>query len=254
MKRLMGVSILALALAAPFSLSAQDDKDEKETYIYATYFFCKNTKFEALDAEVAEHTAPVYDAAVKDGTLGGWGWLAHHTGGKWNRIFYTVSDSMSGLFASQKTMAERTKDLPSEAFDAACGLHEDYIWQSVASNGLLGDRGSAGMSVYHVCDINREERADELVKNVFAPVYDKAIEDGKITSWGWSSHVIGGEYRKLSTMTGDSFEAVVKARGEILQAVYGDGDNSDANEFSEICGSHSDYLWQVLNEGRPGSD
>ena len=57
--------------------------------------------------------------------------------------------------------------------------------------------------------------------------------------------------RKLGTMTGDSFESILKARGEILQAAYGDGDNAEAAEFSEICGSHSDYLWQVLNEGRP---
>lgn len=251
MKKLLGVSILALALAAPFGLFAQEDKDEKETYIYATYFYCKNSKFEALDAEVGEHLAPVYDAAVKDGTLGGWGWLVHHTGGKWNRIFYTVSDSMKGLFASQKTMGERTKDLPSEAFDAACGIHDDYIWKSVQANGLMGDRGTAGLSVYHVCDITRETRADELVKTVFAPHYDKAIADGKIKSWGWSSHIIGGKYRKLSTMTGDSFEGVLKARGEILEALYGDGDNAEAREFSEICGSHSDYLWQVAHEGRP---
>jgi hypothetical protein len=251
MKRLLGVATLALALAAPFGLAAQGEKDEKETYIYSTYFFCKNGMFEELDAEVSEHLAPAYDAAVKDGTLGGWGWLAHHTGGKWNRVFYTVSDSMKGLFAAQKSMAERTKDLPDEAFSAACGMHEDYIWQSEANNGTMGKRGKVGMSVYHVCDFNREDRADELVKNVFAPHYDKAIESGKITSWGWSSHVVGGKYRKLSTMTGESFEAVLKARGEILEAIYGDGDNADANEFSDICGSHSDYLWEIRNEGRP---
>ena len=251
MKYLLGASLLALAITLPSGLSAQEEEDKKDTYIYATYFYCKTSAFDALDAAMAEHTAPVYDAAVKDGTLGGWGWLAHHTGGKWNRLFYHVSDSMGGLFAAQETMAERSKDLPDGGFSEACSLHEDYIWQSEANSGLMEKRGDAAMSVYHVCDITREERADEIVKEVFAPVYDKAIKDGKITSWGWSSHVVGGKYRKLSTMTGESFPQLLKARGEILEALYGEGDNPVANEFSQICHSHSDYLWRILNEGRP---
>ncbi len=251
MKNLLGVSLLALAVALPSGLSAQEEEEKKETYIYATYFYCKSSGFDAIDAAMAEHTAPVYDAAVKDGTIGGWGWLAHHTGGKWSRLFYHVSDSMDGLFAAQATMAERSKDLPDGGFMEACSSHEDYIWQAENNSGLMDKRGDAAMSVYYVCDISREERADEIVNEVMAPLYDKAVKEGKITSWGWSSHVVGGKYRKLGTMTGESFPALLKARGEILQALYGDGDNPLANEFSQICGSHSDYLWRILNEGRP---
>jgi hypothetical protein len=251
MKKLLGLTVLALAVAAPCGAFAADHEGEKETYIYASYFYCKNAMFEELDAEVSEHLASVYDAAVKDGTLGGWGWLSHHTGGKWNRIFYHVSDSIPGLMKAQETMAERTKDLPDEAFSAACGLHDDYIWKSEANSGMLGTRGKAAISAYHVCDITRETKADELVKTVFAPLYDKAVKEGKITSWGWSSHIVGGKYRRLSTMTGESFEKVLAARDEILDTLYGEGENSQAAEFSEICGSHSDYLWNVLHEGRP---
>ena len=52
-------------------------------------------------------------------------------------------------------------------------------------------------------------------------------------------------------MTGESFEQVLAARDEILETLYNEGENSQASEFSEICGSHSDYLWNVLHEGRP---
>lgn len=251
MRVLIGLSTLALAMAAPLAVIADNHEDEDETYIYATYFNCDSSMFEALDAETEKHVAPVYDAAVKDGTLGGWGWLAHHTGGHWNRLFYHVSDSLNGLLEAQKTMAERTKDLPDDAFSKACNNHEDYIWERVAGNAVDADRGSVSLSVYQVCDINREQRADELVKTVFAPLYDKAIEEGKIKSWGWNSHVVGGKYRKLSTMSGDSFESVLKARGEILEALYAEGENKDAWEFSEICHSHSDYMWNIQHEGRP---
>lgn len=251
MKKSIGISILALAVAAPFTLAAQEEEDAASSFIYASYFTCTNSMFEAVDAEVGKHLAPVYDAAVKDGALGGWGWLAHHTGGHWNRLFYHVSDSIEGALKAQRVMAERTADLPDDAFSKACNAHEDYIWETEAGNGVMGERGSVSLSVYHVCDINREQRADELVKSVFAPFYDKAIDDGKIKSWGWNSHVVGGKYRKLATMSGDSFEALLKARGEILEAVYADGENKEAWEFSEICHSHSDYMWNIQHEGRP---
>lgn len=250
MKKLLGISVLALALAAPAGLVAQE-KDEKETFIYATYFHCQSSKFDDLDAAVTEHTAPVYNAAMKDGTIGGWGWLAHHTGGHWNRLFYTVSDSVPNLLAAQKTMADRSKDLPDGGMSEACGAHDDYIWQSENNSGMMDKRGTAALSVYYECDISREEDADKLVDELFAPLYNKAIKEGKITSWGWSSHMVGGKYRKLGTMTGESFEKVLAARGEILEALWADGENSEANEFSKICGSHADYLWQILNEGRP---
>ena len=249
MKKLILLSVLSLALAAPATVLAQDEEENK-AYIYSSYFYCKASKLESVDEMVSNELAPIYDAAVKDGTIGGWGWLTHHTGGMWNRVFYHVSDSLENLFKSQSAMLERSKDA-GEGFNEICGMHEDYVWQSVVNNGTLGDRGKVGLSVYHVCDIDREERADEIVKNVFAPLYDKAIADGKITSWGWSSHVIGGKYRKLGTMTGESIGAVLGARAEILQAAYGDGENKEAAEFVDICTSHSDYLWGLANEGRP---
>ena len=75
---------------------------------------------------------------------------------------------------------------------------------------------------------------------------DKAVGDGKIASWSWLSHFIGGKYRRLQSMTGDSHKAVLSARDDLIEALYG-GDEPDAAavEFSEICGSHSDYMWDT---------
>lgn len=243
--------ILAGALAAPTAVLAQDD--EKETYIYATYFYCKTSMQEKADELVENNTKPVFDAAVKDGTIKGWGWLAHHTGGKWRRIQYHMSDSVGGLLKAQETLAKRSEEAmggADDGFGEICGAHDDYIWKLEGGNGITGDRGKAALSVYHVCDIGTEDRADEIAAKVFAPVYDKAVADGKITSWGWSSHMVGGKYRRLGTMTATDWDALLKARGEILEAIYADGENKEAQEFSAICDSHSDYLWEVLQEGR----
>jgi hypothetical protein len=248
MKNSIGISILALALTAPVSLAAQDNKEMTDTYVYSTYFYCDTSTQEKADEMVAKNTYPIYDAAVADGTIKGWGWMAHHTGGQWRRIQYHTSDSIAGLLAAQETVATRMDEASGGAddgFSAICNAHDDYIWKSEAGSGATSSRGKASMSVYMVCDFSTEERADEIVKTVFAPVYDKAVADGKINSWGWLSHVLGGEYRRLSTMSADNYGDLIAAREEILETIYGDGENAVANEFSGICGSHTDYLWDI---------
>jgi hypothetical protein len=249
MKRAIVTSILALAVAAPLSLPAQDEKPA-DNYIYATYFYCNTARQEEADELVKKNSAPFYDAAVADGTINGWGWLAHHTGGKWRRIQYHTAGSMEALLAAQENIAKRAEaaGVAEDSFSEICSAHDDYIWKSVAGNTLQVTRGKAGLSVYEVCDMSRETRADEIVKKVFAPVLDKAVADGKLTSWGWSEHIVGGEYRRLSTMTAKDFPGLLKTRDEIIEAIYGDGDNAEANEYSEICGSHSDYLWEIVHE------
>lgn len=248
MKKILMISTLTLVLTAPFLASADEHEEKKDTFIYATYFYCKASKEDHADELVKKNSAPVYDAAVADGTIMSWGWLSHHTGGKWRRIQYHASDSVEGLLAAQKTIAERVDEAmggEDDGFDDICYAHDDYIWKMESGSGLTADRGSVGLSVYHVCDINREERADEIVANVFAPVYQKAMESGVLKSWGWSSHQVGGKYRRLGTMTAASTTDLFKAWNYVLDTLYDAEDNSQALEFSEICGSHSDYLWNI---------
>jgi len=250
MKRFLGISILALVIAAPLTVTAEEEKPA-ETYIYATYFYCKTSMQEKADELVKAHNVPHWDAAVADGTVSGWGWVAHHTGGKWRRIQYHTADSIAGVLAAQESVGKKIDDAAGDAndeFGQICGAHDDYIWKVEAGNSVSKARASAALSVYEVCDIAKEERADEIVKTVFAPIYDKAMADGKITSWGWNSHVVGGKYRRLATMTAANFPDLLKARGEILDSIYGEGENAEANEYTTICTSHADYLWDIQHE------
>jgi hypothetical protein len=250
MKLATAVSILALT--APLALAAQEAEKPAESYIYSTYFYCNTATQEQADELVMKNTAPIYDAAVADGTITAWGWLAHHTGGKWRRVQYHSSPTIEGLFAAQDTLQERMEaaGVANDGFAQICSAHDDYIWKAEVGNTLQVERGKAGLSVYEVCDTNREERALEIVKTLFAPIMEKAVADGKLNSWGWSSHVLGGEYRALQTMTAKDIPTLMKTRAELIEAIYGDGDNAVANEYSEICGSHSDYLWDIQHEKR----
>lgn len=251
MRTYLTIGMATLVLAASQGLAAQEAEKAPEQYIYATYFYCNTARQEQADELIKKYSVPIYDAAVADGTLQAWGWLAHHTGGKWRRLQYHAADSIDKLLAAQEKIGAQVDaaagDGP-DAFSEICSAHDDYIWKAVVGNELDVERGSAGLSVYEVCDSVREARADEIVKTVFAPVLNKAVADGKISSWGWNEHILGGEYRRLQTMTGKDFPSLMKARGEIIDAIFGDGENAVANEYSSICNSHADYLWEIVHE------
>ena len=44
------------------------------------------------------------------------------------------------------------------------------------------------VATYFECDMTREARADTLVMEVFGPVYDRYLSEGKLISWGWLAH------------------------------------------------------------------
>ncbi|MBT8131153.1 MAG: hypothetical protein KJO35_02700, partial [Gammaproteobacteria bacterium] len=46
-------------------------------------------------------------------------------------------------------------------------------------------------ATYMYCDLNGQERADEIVEKHMKKIYDKMFEDGDIRSWGWLAHHTG---------------------------------------------------------------
>ncbi len=247
------IQLIGVGLGLTFFIAAavaQDD-DEPQMFTYATYFYC-NVNDQGKVDEIATRDAPIMDDLVDTGVISGWGWLAHHTGGQWRRIRYSTADSLQGLFDAQDKISAAfvekygEDDSANDVMGAACPRHDDYVWQ--IENGNVGqDRGKVGFSVYHVCDINREERADEIVAEHIAPILDKFVEEGKLTSWGWLSHVIGGRFRRLQTMTAPDLSALLQARTDAITAIYAE-DSEVGEEFSEICGPHVDYIWDIQHQ------
>lgn len=249
-------AFLVVILTGIVSAACFAQSDETELYTYATYFQCSGGPISVADAAIADD-AERMDGFVEDGTITAWGWMAHNTGGKWQRIFYHQAESLDALLDASNAIQgngggddEEEEGAADEddgpTFGSVCNEHDDYIWQVEA--GTIGqERGAAGFSVYYVCDLNGEDRADEIVNDHFAPVLNKLVEDGELTSWGWQSHFVGGEFRKLQTMTGTDHKALLAARAQAIDAIYGEDDALGA-EFAEICGSHVDYMWDIIHE------
>jgi hypothetical protein len=112
---------------------------------------------------------------------------------------------------------------------------------------LSQERGDAGFSVYFNCDMSREERADEIVKEVFEPIFNQHVGDGKLGTWGWMQHVVGGKYRRIWTMSAADHSTMLATR-EAIFADLAETNEPAMREFDDICGSHQDMMWNIVME------
>ncbi len=227
----------------------EEEQDGPLAYSYATYSYCKLSSQSDADEIVKEIEAPIYNELVEDGVIDNWGWLSHHTGGRWRRLMYYTAETVDGLLDAQEAMAARFDALDSDSDRSdICYAHDDYIWAvDLAGGDPDAARADAGMSVYYICNESTENRADEIFESTFAPLMEKALEEGKIASWSWLSHFVGGKYRRLHSITGADHKALLAARGDVIEALYtGDEPNAEAVEFNEICNGHTDYLWDTV--------
>jgi hypothetical protein len=219
---------------------------------YASYYECDPVALSRVDSIVRTFWGPLADRQVSTGNATAWGWLGHHSGSSWNRVFYftgpdldRVVDAIEGLGADA---AASNIQLFSETV-RACPRHEDYIWQRVTGSQATGQmmtaRGPMALSTYFTCDPSREARADAIVSSTMAPILGRAVDSGRMASWSWSSHDFGGKYRRLLIMDGADAKSLLGGINGIVQELA--TQHREAfDEFGSICSSHQDNLWNVL--------
>jgi len=233
----------------PLAATAQDD-NSPQGFSFVTYYVCDIAKQGNMDDIVETNEYPVFDKYVEDGKLMAWGYLSHFAGGRWRRAQYHVSPTMEDALRNQVDLVREIyadNRAGGQARSEACSAHDDYLWALDQGSPAGAERGDISLSVYLVCNVAEEDRADEIFAEAYAPKLNEMQKDGKIATWSWQSHVLGGEYRRLQTITGTDIVSVTAARTEAIQHVnqkYG----ALAHEFSQICGSHADYLWNIVYE------
>jgi hypothetical protein len=240
-----------LATLALASVAQGEEEKVAPIYTYATYFNCPGGPLKIADKEIADDAARM-DGLVKNGTILGWGYLSHHTGGHWQRALYFQAQGLNALMDAYDATGDTGDDDAADQnadldFGQICNNHDDYIWEA-AGGTPPGTRGKVGFSVYFVCDSAREDRADEIVMSHVAPVLNKLVKDGKLTSWGWQKHEVGGHFRRLQTMTGKDYKSLLAARAEAIDMIY--DDSAEGKELGSICSDHVDYMWNIVHETR----
>ena len=215
-----GMMAVLLAIAP---LAGAQDADSQKIFAYVTYFVCTNDRESRADEIISSSFKPHYDQAVEQEQIVSWTWLQHYIGGTWRRALVVVTSDMEAALETSGALGEIINDQTPEAgraFSEICNSHEDYIWESVPEVGggpVAADRGSATFSTYLKCDLAREDRADELIRDDLAAVYAAHVGQGQLTSWNWLKQTVGGNYRRLLTM-------------------------------GAVCHTTTDYMWDELLE------
>ena len=241
--RVSVVCTVLSVVALPGLVKAQ----EAAPLIYATYYECDPAGEERADAIMTNQVAPVFDDMVSDGAISGYGWLAHNTGGNWRRAGYFVASNMNALIDAGDRANEAAGDALEE-IRTACPRHDDYIWEygggSQPADGIVTARPSAGFSMYAVCAMDKQDRADEIMAEVIGPLHQTHVDQGHLRAWSWWKHHVGGKYRRLLVLDGPDHKQVSAARDAVVEELM--ANHGDAfREFNSICGSHQDYMWDI---------
>ncbi len=246
MKTIIITLAATLTCLAP-SLPAAAQAPQNQIFIYATYFHCGSGMVAHADDAITKLFKSELDGLIKEGAVGSWGWLSKNTGGEWARAGYLTASSIKGTLDAVLKFQEKSDGHPPvKTFEEACSSAEDYIWHVLAGNDARGHRGAVAFSTYYVCDQSRETQADALVKRVIGPTYDKLVADGKLTTWAWAEHIVGGKYRRLATMSAKDMDTLLATREELVKVA--EHDPVDEAMIS-ICGSHQDYIWEIKDQG-----
>ena len=244
----LGLCVFSVTAATPFELAAQE---EDVPAVYASYFQCDPTRLARIDSLMTTFWGPIQDRYVTSGKVTAWGWLGHHTGADWDRVFYSVSpDINDAVDTNDQSLSDAIKEnaqLVRETFEG-CPRHEDYIWQRVggsqASAEFATARPAAGLSIYYECDQSREQRADEIVLTDFAPSLNRLVESGDMNSWAWLEHVVGGKYRRLLVTDGRDARTLIGAIGKLTDELRIQEPKA-FTELTGICSSHQDVIWSM---------
>lgn len=248
MKRLLTLAIAAGASVVPAAVTAQADGP----YAFGTYYVCDQNREAFADMIQENVMGPILDSHVEAGHLLAWGWLSHRIGGEWRRAEYMIAPDRATLLTVRNAVIETLQEAgpaqqASRELTDICPGHDDYIWRVVAASdpATVGqDRPSAGMSTYYECEISEEGRADEIVRDVFAPIFNRHVGDGAFNSWGWLAHDVGGEFRRLFTVDAADGPTLYAHRDALLADVQSQAAEAGA-EFNEICDAHEDYQWDI---------
>ncbi len=238
-----------------FSTSVIAQEQEAQTgFAYVSYFECNQAAEGRADEIVTRSYAPHYNNALEHGDIASWSWLAHYVGGNWRRALVVTATNMDDLLDAAGALGEIIADTTPEAgraFNEACPVHEDYIWETTPDIGgaAIGqERAGSGFSTYFECNSSQEERADEIVRDVLGPIYDQQVENGGLATWTWLKHNVGGNYRRLLSTTGKDHKSIMRARAAIAEQLDSGRAKRALTQFQEICPNHHDYLWDIVIE------
>jgi hypothetical protein len=252
--QVIGRVLLGAVLVGAMPLPAQQ---AQTTYILVGYHQCERTREARADSLFRRMSEPVLARLKREGKLIGYGFQAHRHGGAWRRLDYLTGTDVATLFRVQDEIGSAVVTAHGAAaageFNAICGSHEDYLWQQL----LAGPAPAPGappaqpvptfsMSTYYTCDAANLRAADQIVERSLAPILDRHVAAGNLSSWSWFGHVIGGTYHRVAIFRAPDLPKLLAGSQLVTADIRA---SPEGAQFAALCGQHEDYIWAPVVTG-----
>ena len=239
--RAFGPLLLLIALATPVGVDAQDQDTPR--YAFAMYYECNPNLEGAVDQAVMGSIAPIYQRHVDSGDLDSWAWRAHAIGGPWRRSAVIVASDLETVL---ETRAAIVREVQAEApaavnlLNAGCPVHEDYVWWLMleSQEASATPEATPSLTAFYRCDGAPLGEVGTIVRERVGPFLEGMVREGRLTTWAWGGHVMGGVYDQVLYLAGDSHISILQARADLNSAGVGN--------FGQLC-SREEYAWNPIS-------
>lgn len=117
----------------------------------------------------------------------------------------------------------------------------------------VGQDSPTLIATYYRCNTGLRDQTDQIIRERIGPIFARHAGANHITSWGWMSHGIGGEWRRILYLIGPSRDQAWDWWTEIVSEFQSEEALAVAR-LNDICGSHDDYIWQQVSTSEIGGD
>lgn len=240
MRPLVLLLAAALLLVAPPRLAAQSDAPR----VYEMYF---QVGFADVPAWIEAHRqreVPLLDSLVAEGTLNGYAFWLHDTGGEYNVRYNFVVANWNGLGALFDAYYARLGADGMEEWLAMVDRHVDQIWMINDGNipAAVADAPVVYESSFEI-DSGQQAQWNEDFAAHGKPALERAMEEGLITGWAELHHDTGGPSTVKYVYWLDSWDATDDAMARIAEIRTELGQEM---ESGRMIRSHSDNVWRTL--------
>lgn len=118
----------------------------------------------------------------------------------------------------------------------------------LASPATAQDEAGAPMGVVvsqQICSFAVLDDLNEMVREYWAPVLDRAVSEGVLTGWGVLNHLWGDEWNWVIYYSGPNAggltQVVSGLLGEIIEGMPGD----PMEDLANMCSAHRDNVYVV---------
>lgn len=105
------------------------------------------------------------------------------------------------------------------------------------------DEGPYVYASYYQCSPGQIGPAVQNLRDHWAPVLQRAIDAGDLTTWGVATHTTGNEWSLVLYHVGPDVNRLLGVIDAGVQQLY-ENTPDEAAAFSESCPSHVDYVWE----------